>query len=89
LHERDIKPFSYTTLPDHLPSTHQFVSQWTPEKFIQWAERKGPQVKEYIEQILWQKSYPEQAYRSCVGILSFEGKVGKERLINAVERAVN
>lgn len=88
LHERDMKPFTYTTIPDHLPSTHQFVSQWTPEKFIQWAERIGPQVKEYIEQILWQKSYPEQAYRSCVGILSFEGKVGKKRLINAVERAM-
>lgn len=88
LHERNIKPFAYTTLPDHLPSAHQFVSQWTPEKFIHWAERIGPQVKEYIEYILKQKSYPEQAYRSCVGILSFEGKVGKDRLVKAVERAI-
>ncbi len=87
LHERNPKPYSYTTLPDHLPSTHQFVSQWTPEKFTQWAERIDPIVKEYIEQILWQKTYPEQAYRSCVGILSFEGKVGKDRLVKAIERA--
>lgn len=87
LHERGIKPFSYSTLPDHLPSTHQFVSQWTPEKFTRWAERIGPQVKDYIQQILSQKLYPEQAYRSCAGILSFEGKVGKDRLTKAIERA--
>lgn len=88
LHERSVKTFAYTTLPDHLPSTHKFVSQWSSEKFISWAERISPRVKEYIEQIIWQKTYPEQAYRSCVGILSFEGKVGKDRLINAVERAM-
>jgi len=34
-------------------------------------------------------SYPEQAYRSCVGILSYEKKVGAARLIKAIERATN
>jgi transposase len=86
-HERGLKPFSYTTQGDHLPSSHRFVSQWTPEKFLQWADRISPTVKAYIEQILGQKNYPEQSYRSCVGILSYEKKVGKERLIKAVERA--
>ena len=33
------------------------------------------------------KSYPEQTYRSCVGILSFEKKAGKDRLIAACQRA--
>jgi transposase len=88
-HERKSKPFSYSTHGEHLPSTHQFVSQWSPEKFLKWAEKIGPSVKAYIEQILGQKNYPEQSYRSCVGILSFEKKVGKERLINAIERASN
>jgi transposase len=87
IHERGSKPYSYTTQGHHLPSTHQFVSQWSPEKFLLWAEKIGPSVKTYIEQILGQKSYPEQTYRSCVGILSFEKKVGRERLIRAVERA--
>jgi transposase len=86
-HERKHKAFSYSTQGDHLPSTHQFVSQWSPEKFLKWAERIDPQVKSYIEQILGQKSYPEQTYRSCVGILSLEKKVGRERLIKAIERA--
>jgi hypothetical protein len=86
-HDRKHKPFSYSTQGEHLPSTHQFVSQWSPDKFLKWAERIDPQVKSYIEQILGQKSYPEQTYRSCVGILSLEKKVGRERLIKAVERA--
>ncbi len=34
-------------------------------------------------------SYPEQAYRSCVGILSYEKKVGAARLIKAIEWATN
>lgn len=88
-HERKTKPFTYSTQGEHLPSTHQFVSQWSPEKFLKWAEKISPSVKSYIEQILGQKNYPEQTYRSCVGILTFEKKVGKERLINAVDRASN
>jgi len=86
-HERGLKPFAYCTQGDHLPSTHQFVSQWSPEKFLQWAEKISPSVKAYIEQILGQKNYPEQSYRSCVGILSLDKKVGRERLIKAVDRA--
>ena len=86
-HLKGLKPFAYTTQADHLPSSHRFVSEWTPEKFIAWAERISPEVKQYIAAILVQKSYPEQAYRSCLGILSMEKKVGRERLSKAVERA--
>ena len=86
-HPKGLKPFGYTTHADHLPSSHRFVSEWTPEKFIAWAKRISPEVKTYIEAILNQKSYPEQAYRSCLGILSMEKKVGRERLIKAIERA--
>jgi len=35
------------------------------------------------------KSYPEQTYRSCVGILTFDKKAGRERLINACKRAMD
>lgn len=88
-HKRDPKHFSYTTLKEHLPSAHQFVSDWNPDKFLSWAARIDPKIKEYITAILESKTYPEQAYRSCVGILSQEKKVGRERLINAVERAIH
>ena len=86
-HLRDRRPYKYTTVKDHLPSTHQFVSEWNPTKFIEWAGHIHPAVKAYICNVLENKSYPEQTYRSCVGILSFEKKAGRERLIAACQRA--
>ena len=34
------------------------------------------------------KAHPEQAYKACQGVLGFERKVGRERLINACLRAI-
>lgn len=86
-HIRDFKQHKYTTIKDHLPSTHRFVSEWNPEKFTKWAAYISPIVETYIEKVLENKSYPEQTYRSCVGILSFDKKAGRERLIAACKRA--
>ena len=46
-------------------------------------------MKLFIERILEKKHHPEQAYKSCVGVLSFAKKAGKERLINACKRALD
>ena len=86
-HLRDRRPHKYTTVKEHLPSSHQFVSEWNPSKFIEWAGHIHPDVKAYIGNVLENKSYPEQTYRSCVGILSFEKKAGRDRLIAACQRA--
>ncbi len=86
-HIRNFKEHKYTTIKEHLPSTHQFVSDWNPDKFIGWAAHIDPIVETYIRKVLENKSYPEQTYRSCVGILSFEKKAGRERLIAACRRA--
>lgn len=84
---RSYQPYTYTTIADHLPSTHQFVNDWNREKFLSWADSIAPQVRVYLEEILEQRVYPEQAYRSCLGILTLAKKICKERLIKAVERA--
>lgn len=86
-HLRNPNAHKYTTVKEHLPSTHQFVSEWNPEKFLKWAKNIAPEVHTYISRVLDNKSYPEQTYRSCVGILSFDKKAGRERLINACKRA--
>lgn len=86
-HKRGIKRHGYSTVKDHLSSAHQFVAEWSPEKFTNWAHAIGSVVKDYITVVLDTTTYPEQAYRSCVGILSLEKKVGKDRLVKAVERA--
>ena len=88
LHKRTKSPYNYTTEPDHLASAHRFVSEWTPEHFTSWAANIGEDVKLYILKILDRKQHPEQAYKSCVGILGFAKKVGHERLIKACQRAL-
>jgi len=86
-HARDRRPYSYTTDIDHLASTHKFVTEWSAEKFLAWAAGIGTDVHAYVERIFQLAQHPEQAYRSCLGILTFTRKVGNERLINACRRA--
>lgn len=88
-HKRIISPYNYSTDKDHLATTHRFVAEWTPQRFISWAEAIHKDVKFYIVNILDKKQHPEQAYKSCVGILALAKKVGNERLIKACQRAMD
>ncbi len=86
-HMRTRSPNEYTTHPDHIPSTHRYIAQWSPSFFLEQAKEIDPVVEQYIGRVLVLKAHPEQAYKACQGILSFTRKVGKERLIKACKRA--
>lgn len=88
IHKRIKRPYCYTTMPDYMASTHKFITEWTPQRFINWGNSIDDSVKQFIINILDKKQHPEQAYKSCMGVLSLEKKVGKERLINACKRAL-
>ena len=86
-HIRSYQENRYTTLADHMPSHHRFMAEWSADRFIKWADNIGPHTGNYIRQVLQSKTYPEQAYKSCLGILSFAKKVSAERLNRACRRA--
>jgi transposase len=88
-HERNRRMYGYTTVKEHLASTHQFIADWNPDRFISMAAEVGESAQEFVQQILKHKPHPEQAYKSCMGILHFERKVGKTRLNNACNRALD
>lgn len=88
LHERTKSAYRYTTEKDHMASTHRFVSEWTPERFTSWAADIHEDVRLYVLKVLDRKQHPEQAYKSCMGILGFAKKVGNDRLIKACQRAL-
>ena len=88
-HKRNFKAYGYTTLKEHLPSHHRFVSEWSPGKFLGWAAGIHPDVRRFIKEVLDSKPYPELAYQSCVGILSMDKKRGRQRLIAACQRAAH
>jgi transposase len=89
LHSRSRKAYHYVTVKEHMPVNHTYNADWSPEYFINWAEKTGASVKEYIEKILNQKQYPEQGYKSCIGILNLAAKTGKDRLNSACKRALS
>lgn len=86
-HQREHRKYHYTTLDEHLASAHRFLSDWTPEKFIEQAASVHKDLAQYISRVIEGKQHPEQAYKSCAGILSLERKVGSVRLLNACRRA--
>jgi transposase len=88
VHDRDRKAFKHTVVEDHLASKHRFLTDWNPEKFIQRASEVGEACKAYIEGLLAVRQHPEQAYRSCQGVLSFGPRAGYQRLNNACKRAL-
>lgn len=88
-HQRDYKRYGYTTIKEHLPSSHRFVSEWSPEKFKTWAQDIGHACHQVIGAILEKANHPEQGYKSCLGVLTLEKKVGRERLEKACERALS
>ena len=87
LHQRKMHKYQYSTIIEHLASAHRYVSEWTPEKFIKQASAIHEAVAVYIGKVLQYKKHPEQAYKSCSGILSLVRKVGNERLSGACKRA--
>ena len=65
----------FTTDPAHMPENHRAVSDWSPQRFISWAAKTGEQTKLYIATLLKQREHPEQAYRTCAGILRLASTV--------------
>jgi len=59
----------YTTLPEHMPSNHRAIADWTPERFVSWAKKFGPNTQGYISYLMRRREHPEQAYKTCAGIL--------------------
>ena len=55
---------------------------------LNWAKTIGPSVAEVVETILASRAYPEQGYRSCLGILRLAKRYSPQRLEAASKRAI-
>src|SRR4030067_329375 len=70
IHLRSFKHGGFSTLREHMPSNHQFMDQVNAKQLLRWAEVVGPHTIDFIDATLKSRQFPEQAYRSCLGILS-------------------
>lgn len=87
-HKRDRTANGYSTKKEHRHPKHRFYTEWSPQRFINWGQKKGESVKTMVEKVLESREYPEQAYKVCLGILSLSKKYGDQRLNRACERAL-
>lgn len=87
-HKRGHKQGGYTTIDAHMPSAHRAYAEWTPERMLSWMETVGPEARRFAEILFEIKKHPEQAYKSCMGVISLKKYFPQERINSACRRAV-
>ena len=89
VHQRGYKQYGYTHDEAHLAPSQKAPVDWDPGQYIAEAASMHPDVEDYIRHVIEAKVHPEQACKSCRGILNFASRVGQKRLVNACRWASN
>lgn len=87
-HARSYIPGLHTTLKEHMPPEHRRYAEWTPSRMIEWARKTGDATAQVVERIMAARTYPEQGYRSCLGILHLSHSYEPDRVEAAARRAL-
>jgi transposase len=74
VHERNYRQGRFSTQREHMPSNHQFMADLNAEGLMRRASKIGPQTTKLIKAILKSRRFPEQGFRTCLGILNFAEK---------------
>jgi len=85
VHARNYRQGRFSTQREHMPSNHQFMADLDAEGLIRRASKIGPQTTKLIKATLKSRRYPEQAYRTCLGILNFAQKYDVQMLEKACQ----
>ena len=78
-----------STITHHMPTSHRIQSQQSKERFMRWADQIGTYTHIVVKKILDEKPHPEQAYRSCLGLLKLTKIYGENRLEQACSYGVH
>ena len=87
-HIRSYQQGRHTTVKEHMPKSHQKMAEWTPDRFVRWAKKIGPQTAQLIMTVLSSRPHPQQGFRSALGILRLAKSYGDHRLEAACKRAL-
>jgi transposase len=87
-HLRLKSPGRHTTVSEHMPPAHQQYQEWSPERITRWARTIGPHTAQLVQALLDSRQHPQQAYRSCLGLLRLGSRYGEQRLEVACCRAL-
>ena len=87
-HRRSYHRGGHTTVEAHMPEAHRQAGAWSPGRMVRWALQTGPATAQLIRAVLDSRKHPQQAYRSCLGILRLGEAYGGARLEAACRRAL-
>jgi transposase len=87
-HRRSYRKGGHTTVSAHMPESHRQAGEWSPERLSKWAAKIGPATEKLIRTVLGSRKHPQQAYRSCLGILRLGKAYSDKRLEAACQRAL-
>jgi transposase len=88
-HAKSDRRGAHTTLTEHMPANHQAVTGWDPQRLRNWAATIGPHTDAVIQHLLGGRQHPQQAYRTCLGVLRLAKDYGNQRLEAACSRAID
>lgn len=74
LHPRSRVPGRFSTRPEHMPANHRFIRELNAAWLLRQAQTIGGQTTAYLTALLRARPFPEQAYRTCLGVLSLARK---------------
>jgi hypothetical protein len=90
LHKRSSRELGYTTLKEHMPSSHQKQTEaagWNADFFLEYAQSIGPNTTIFYSKLMDNSHFVEQTYKACMGIKSLGMKYGRDRIESACGRA--
>jgi transposase len=71
-----------------LPTERYVYAEWIPERVLDWTTSAGPFTRKVAECILASRLHPQQAFRSCLGLMRLGKIYGPERLEAASRKAL-
>lgn len=83
VHIRSHIRYGFTTFKEHMPPAHLAHAEWSPERMKRWAEKIGQKTSEFIDHMIAARAFPQQAFRSCLGLLRMGNRFGDDRLEKA------
>jgi transposase len=87
-HVRSNEKGAATTLDEHRAPSHRAHAGWTPARVAEEAEKIGSQTAALLAAIMAAKRHPEQAMRTCIGILRLPKSYGCDRVEAACKRGL-
>ena len=62
VHQRRYMGRKHGTDPDHMPSSHRYYAEWTPDRFRRWAGKIGPNTEGLISAVIASRPHPKSQW---------------------------